>query len=235
MTQSRNVVKEFGNVFIDNKPVLTAANGLPVHLTNKTPAVSGSTGALMVDGGIGVIGGVWSLNAPRNDSVIRAALQPAEGSLEVNGDEFMDEVAAVFDLYDPSSLHCLSHDFIIDLMERSPFWRNSAEEDWPEKLRSLQTAIFNKFGLEDPESEDVDTAYREYSCRAFDSQRHEFAEVMLQPHLSWPFNKRANMFWSGQDARVYGKAFRRAVEAVLLSIEGYFSKLLTVLESAERG
>ncbi|KAJ3228822.1 hypothetical protein HDU78_009523 [Chytriomyces hyalinus] len=54
------ISKEFGNVFIDNEPVLTAANGLPVHLTNKTPAVSGSTGVLMVDGGIGVIGGVWS-------------------------------------------------------------------------------------------------------------------------------------------------------------------------------
>ncbi|KAJ3219961.1 hypothetical protein HDU81_000223, partial [Chytriomyces hyalinus] len=58
--QSRNVVKEFGNVFIDNEPVLTAANGRPVHLTNTTPAVSGSTGALRVNGGIGVIGGVWS-------------------------------------------------------------------------------------------------------------------------------------------------------------------------------
>lgn len=59
MTQSRNIIREFGGVLIDSEPVLKVTNEFPVTFGNGTPSVSPDTGAVTVGGGLGVEGDIF--------------------------------------------------------------------------------------------------------------------------------------------------------------------------------
>jgi hypothetical protein len=54
MALSRNITKEFGNVLVDNVPVLTMENPLPVLFTSTAPSFTPDTGAVVIHGGLGV-------------------------------------------------------------------------------------------------------------------------------------------------------------------------------------
>lgn len=56
MTQSRKIVREFGGVLIDSEPVLKTRNEFPVVFTDVSESISPDTGAVTIEGGLGVQG-----------------------------------------------------------------------------------------------------------------------------------------------------------------------------------
>jgi hypothetical protein len=56
MTQSRNIIKEFASVLLEGIPVVTVENSFPVVFSNTTTSNSIDTGALTVNGGVGIGG-----------------------------------------------------------------------------------------------------------------------------------------------------------------------------------